>query len=384
MSIRRLIVEVDLDGLNVTEFCRQHGVSTWLFYQLRKRYALEGDAGLELRSRAPKTVANRTPDWVEDAIVVLRKQLADDGLDAGAATIRFHLGNQIDDSVLPSEATIWRILTKRGFITPEPKKAPKHAHRRFEAKRANECWQLDDIGWELNDESGVKIISIIDDCTRFSPMIQAVATVNGDTAFEAFVAAGNESGWPAWFLSDNASEYRFSLARAVAVLGIDHGHGRPYHPQTQGKVERFQQTLQKWLRAQPTAGSLTELQTRLDTFRDIYNNERPHRAIGRKPPATVYATTPKSGPKDHALGTPTSIHHVTVSNGVCYINKQYTITIGAKHNTQTATVIITGVSCHVFIGATLIRQLQLDPTRRTQPLYNRPGKPTMSDAPRHP
>ena len=375
MSVRKLIVEIDLEGLNVTEFCRQHGVSRWLFYQLRKRYAAYGDAGLEPRSRAPKTVPNRTPDWVEDVIVELRKQLSDDGFDAGPATIRYHLGQRVDDSEVPSEATIWRILVRRGFITPEPKKAPKHAHRRFAAERANECWQLDDIEWELVDGTGVEIISIIDDCTRFSPMIKAVETVNGDTAFAAFAAGGNESGFPERFLSDNATEYRYTLARAVGALGVDHGHGRPNHPQTQGKVERFQQTLQKWLTAQTTAETLKELQTQLDTFRDIYNNIRPHRAIGRKPPATVYATTPRSGPKDRPLGTPTSIHTVTVSNGVVYINKQYTITIGAKYNTQTATVIITGTSCHIFIGATLTRQLQLNPTRRTQPLYNRPGKP---------
>ena len=375
MSVRKLIVGVDLDGLNVTEFCRQHGISTWLFYQLRKRYAAEGDAGLEPRSRATKTVPNRTPDWVEDVIVELRKQLADDGFDAGPATIRFHLAGRIDATDIPSESTIWRILSRRGFITPEPKKAPKHAHRRFVADRANECWQLDDITWELACGTQVKIISIIDDCTRYSPMVKAVETVNGDTAFQVFVAAGNESGWPAWFLSDNANEYRYTLANAVAALGIGHSHGRPYHPQTQGKVERFQQTVQKWLRAQTIPETLHELQTQLDTFRDIYNNKRPHRAIGRKPPATVYAETPKSGPTDRPLGTPTSIHTVTVSNGVVHINKQYAITIGAKYNTQTATVIITGTACHVFIGATLTRQLQLDPTRRTQPLYNRPGKP---------
>src|SRR3970040_2412854 len=95
MSVRRLIVEVELDGLNVTEFCRQHGISTWFFYQLRRRYAAEGEAGLEPRSRAPKTVANRTPVWVEDLIVDLRKELNDSGLDAGAATIWSHLAGRL-------------------------------------------------------------------------------------------------------------------------------------------------------------------------------------------------------------------------------------------------------------------------------------------------
>lgn len=84
MSIRRLIAEVDVDGLNVTEFCREHGVSTWFFYQLRRRYAAGGEAGLESRSRAATTVANRTPDWIEDLVVEKRKELNEGGWDAGA------------------------------------------------------------------------------------------------------------------------------------------------------------------------------------------------------------------------------------------------------------------------------------------------------------
>jgi transposase InsO family protein len=376
MSVRRLIVEVELEGLNVTRFCREHGISTWLFYQLRKRYQVEGEAALEPRSRAPKRVANRTPGWVEDVIVDLRKELADAGLDAGPATIWFHLRGRLPDSVtVPSEATIWRILTRRGFITPQPDKAPKHAYRTFAAERANECWQLDDITWTLADGSEVRIVTLVDDCTRFCPGLKAVETVNGETAFEAFTKAADKWGWPERFLSDNANAYKHTLATAVGALGVNHRHGRPYHPQTQGKVERFHQTLQKWLTAQPPAATLEELQAQLDTFCDIYNNQRPHRAIGRQTPTSVYTNTPKAGPADRPIGTPTSIHQVTVHNGVCHINKTYSITVGAIHNTQQATIVITGPSCHIFITGRLVRHLQLDPTRRYQPLYDRPGKP---------
>ncbi|MPZ54280.1 MAG: helix-turn-helix domain-containing protein, partial [Acidimicrobiia bacterium] len=96
MSVRRLIVEVDLDGLNVTEFCRQHGVSTWFFYQLRKRYAAEGEAGLEPRSRAARTVANRTPDWVEDLIVDLRKSLSNRLCEVGVSWGGYHPSGEGD------------------------------------------------------------------------------------------------------------------------------------------------------------------------------------------------------------------------------------------------------------------------------------------------
>ena len=354
MSVRRLIVEVELDGLNVTEFCRQHGISTWFFYQLRRRYAAEGEAGLEPRSRAPKTVANRTSVWVEDLIVDLRKELNDSGLDAGAATIWSHLAGRLPDGVaVPSEATIWRVLSRRGFIVPQPGKAPKHAYRTFAAARANECWQLDDITWPLCSGREVKIITIIDDCTRLCPGLRAVETANGEAAFEAFSTAAEKWGWPERFLSDNANAYRHTLADAVGALGVEHRHGRSYHPQTQGKVERFHQTLQKWLRAQPPAATLDQLQTQLDVFCEIYNHQRPHRAIGRKPPASVYAHTPKAGPSDRPIGTPTSIHRVTVTGGVCHVNKRYTISVGASHNGHQATVVITGLTCHLFIAGRL-------------------------------
>src|SRR6516165_2166550 len=92
MSVRRVIVEIDPSSVNVTRFCEAHGVSTWFFWDLRRRYARDGDAALEPQSRAPSRVANKTPASVEDAIVAKRKELPDAGLDAGAATIAHHLG----------------------------------------------------------------------------------------------------------------------------------------------------------------------------------------------------------------------------------------------------------------------------------------------------
>ncbi len=376
MSVRRLIVEVDLDGLNVTEFCREHGISTWFFYQLRKRFTVEGETGLEPRSRAAKRVANRTSGLVEELVVRLRKELDEAGLDAGPATIRFHLDGCLPTGeVAPSESTIWRILTRRGFIVPEPKKAPKHAYRRFAAERANECWQLDDIEWQLVDGSELKVITLIDDCTRFCPGLKAVLSANGEAAFDALVTAAAKWGWPERFLSDNAKAYKLTLAAAVGALVVDHRHGRPHHPQTQGKVERFHQTLQKWLRAQPRAENLESLQAQLDLFTDIYNIQRPHRALGRKIPATVYQQTPKAGPADRPIGTATAIYRGKVGLTGAIDISRYQISLGVEHANQQATAVITGLSCHVFINGHLVRQLQLKPNRRFQALYDRPGRP---------
>jgi transposase InsO family protein len=385
MSLRRTIVEVSLKGLNVREFCRCHGVSPWFFYDLRRRYRAEGEAALAVRSRAAKRVANRTRPELEEMIVGLRKQLGEDGLDCGPATIRFHLGQALGDpegTRTPSEATIWRVLTRRGFVVAQPKKAPKGSHRRFVAERANQSWQIDDTGYALADQSPVKIIDVLDDCSRVVVAVKAVRTCTGAAALEAVLAGAAMWGLPERMLSDNAPAFRESMAAALAKLGVGYGHSRPYHPQTCGKVERFHQTLKKFLAAQEPAASLEDLQAQIDRFVAYYNYQRPHRGIGRRIPAQAWADTPKSGPADRPLGTPTAIYYGRatvygiISVGLHRDNpnpgRTMMINLGRAHGLQATTTVITGTACHVFIDGRLVRQLTLDPTRRYQRLTSIP------------
>ena len=395
MSVRRTIVEMSVEGLNVREFCRCHGVSTWFFYDLRRRYRLEGDAALELGSRAAKRVANRTRPEVEELIVAWRKQLGDEGLDNGPSTIRHHLGVALvkrGDRCPPSEATIWRVLWRRGFITAQPEKAPKSAHRRFVAARANECWQIDDTGWELADGREVKIVNVLDDCSRVAVASVAMGTVNSERALEAILAGAAAWALPERMLADNGPPYRDTLAAALAQLGVAFGHSRLYHPQTCGKVERFHQTLKRFLAAHDPPASVGQLQALIDRFVTLYNHHRPHRGIGRAIPALVWADTPKSGPASHGLDTPTRIYHGTVTKtGVIDVGKHHhqpgqdrrpsMIQLGSAHRGKPATVVITGTACHIFSSGHLIRRLTLDPTRRYQRLL--PSKPTVRNAPRH-
>src|SRR4051812_33968971 len=208
MSVRRLIVEIDVTRVNVVRFCEQHGISTWFFYDLRRRHG-RGES-IEARSRAPKRVANRTPGDIEDAVVGMRKDLGDQGLDAGPASIRWSLDEAGLEDV-PSESTIWRILKARGLIVAEPAKAPKRSRVRFAARWANECWQLDDTTWELADGHEVKVLNIIDDHSRLAVASSALETVTGAAALAVFVAAAAIVGWPARFLSDNAAAFRHVL-----------------------------------------------------------------------------------------------------------------------------------------------------------------------------
>ncbi len=372
MTLRRTIVEVDVDDLNVTAFCRQHGVSTWFFWDLRRRHALEGDAVLEPKSRAPHRVANKTSVTVEDLVVAKRKELDDAGLDAGPASICWHLR---DLDGLPSEATVWRILKARGFIVADPSKVPRSSMRRFTAERANECWQLDDTCWQLADGTEVKIFNVIDDHSRLLVASTAIRTCTGAAALAALGMSAAVLGWPERILSDNAKAFRDVLAPALGELGIAARHSRPYHPQTNGKVERFHLTLKKWLDRQPLVETLEELQAQLDVFRFVYNHQRPHRSIGRCVPAQVWADAPKSGPADQPITAPTIVATSTVQGGMARVGKTYRITIGSAYNDESAVTVITGLHAHVFVDARLVRELTIDPTREHQTLYQRRGRP---------
>jgi transposase len=165
MSVGRLVVTgVRLEGRKVAEVARDYGVSRQWVYTLLRRYDAEGEAGLEPRSRRPHGNARATPPEVEQRIVELRKQLVDEGLDAGAHTIAWHLEREFDQ--VPAPSTIWRILHRRGFVTPEPRKRPKSSSVRFQADQPNERWQADATHWQLADDTAVEILNILDDHSR--------------------------------------------------------------------------------------------------------------------------------------------------------------------------------------------------------------------------
>jgi hypothetical protein len=283
----------------------------------------------------------------------------------------------------PSPATVYRILKARGFIIPEPRKAPKRSGRRFNAQRANESWQLDDTTWQLADGTEVKILNVIDDHSRLLVASRAFVSCTGAAALAVVADAAAVLGWPQRFQSDNASTFRHVLADALGPLGVSAAHSRPNHPQTNGKVERFHQTEQKWLGAQTPADTLADLQAHLDMFGYHYNHQRRHRGIGRRIPAQVWELAPKAGPADQPLRPPSSIHHTRVIGGIVGIPR-YAISVGSAHNDHTALTVVTGLACHVFIDGRLARQLTLDPTRRVQPIHDRPGRPTVRDVSRQP
>ena len=300
---RVTVLKVVSAQLSVTAAAAQSGISRGHLHRLLRRYRDAGIDGLEPRSRRPRTSPGRTPDALRDRITALRVDLVARGLDAGPATIGWHL--EREGLPVPSTSTIRRILGAAGLVVPEPHKRPRSSPIRFEAAAPNEVWQSDFTHWHLADGSEVEIISWLDDHSRYLLACTAFRRVSGDDVVATFTAAGDAHGWPAATLTDNGAVYtsRFTGGRngfeyLLAYLGIRQKNGAPGHPQTQGKIERFHQTLKRWLGQRPAEIGLAELQTQLDAFRLAYNEQRPHRAVGRATPGEAYRATPKALPSD--------------------------------------------------------------------------------------
>jgi transposase InsO family protein len=368
----RMRIAVTSEGVNVAAFCREYGISRQTFYVWRRRYRADGLDALEARSRAPRSSPQRIDDEVEDAIVGLRKELVDLGADAGAATIRFHLGRRGLRPV-PAVATIWRTLVRRGLVVAQPRKRPKSSFRRFEATAPNEMWQTDVTDWTIAT-GVVKIISFLDDHSRVALRVRAVAEATTEATWNVFCEASEAWGVPLGQLSDNGLNfsgkirgYEVYFERQLRAIGVVPKTSRPYHPQTCGKVERFQQTLKKWLRRQPLATELDGLQAQLDAFVVYYNDQRPHRAIGNRPPAEQWAATPPAINLGIALPGPAQATTVTVANnGVIGVGR-YKIAIGSEWRGQHARVHHDDTHVAVYINHQLVRAARLDPTRRYQP-----------------
>jgi transposase InsO family protein/DNA-binding transcriptional ArsR family regulator len=373
--------------VNVTQLCRDVGVSRPTFYRLLDRYREEGLAGIEPRSRRPHTSPNQTSLDVEEMIVRIRKQLDEDGLDHGAITIWWHLKDCELSGPVPSPATIHRILVRRGQVEPAPKKRPKSSFIRFEAPAPNDLWQIDAMDWKIVT-GVVKVFNIVDDHSRLAARSRAVERATTEQAWTTFCQASQRWGLPARMLSDNGLCFSGRL-RGFEVMfeaklretGITPVTGRPYHPQTTGKVERFQQTLKKWLTKQPIANDLAELQHQLDEFCHIYNTQRRHQGISGQIPIERFNASTPSGPATKPLPHPTwpgQPRPVTVNKTGNIRIGSYIINIGIKWAHNDALVLIDNNHASVFIADHLVRHLELDTSRRYQPSGNRRG------GPRHP
>ena len=288
-------------------------------------------------------------------------------------------------------ATISRYLTRRGLVSPEPKKRPKSSYIRFAAEQPNQCWQADFTHYPPAGGTGAEILSWLDDHARYALSVTGWDRVTGPIVVDTFRAAVAEHGAPASTLTDNGMVFttRYSGGRRgrngfeheLRRLGITQKNGRPNHPQTQGKAERFQQTLKNWLRAQnPQPATLAELQAQLDAFTRYY--QRPHKSLPhRSTPATAYTARPKAAPGNRSADTHdrvrTDIIGPTGTVTLRHAGRLYHIGIGRTHAGTHILLLVQDLNIRIIHAATgeLLRDLTLDPSRSYQPTGRPPGPP---------
>lgn len=402
MTLNRLLItSVVVENRPVRDVAAQYGVSeSWLF-ELLARYKAEGETAFEPRSRRPKTVPTTTPAEVIDLIVEYRAKLTATGLDAGPDTIGWHLAHH--HGVTVSRATISRYLAKAGLVVPEPKKKPKSSYIRFAAAMPNETWQSDFTHYRLTRPDGqpgadCEILTWLDDCSRYALSVTAHRRVTGPIVLATFRETVAEHGIPASTLTDNGMVFTTRLSQGKKGAGTRNGfetelrrlnvvqkNGRPNHPTTQGKVERFQQTMKKWLRSQPEQpNTIDDLQALIDAFVEEYNEHRPHRSLDhRATPATIYTTRPKAAPSagDRDQDTHDRIRYDKVDKAGKitwrYQGQMYSIGIGRTHTGTRVIVLSQDLDIRIIDAATgeLLRELALDTSKRYQGT-GRPSGPT--------
>jgi len=377
-----------LEGRSKAEVARDYGVTYRWVHTLVTRYLVGGWEAIEPQSRRPKTSPSRTPPDREAEIIQLRRSLQAAGHDAGPHTIAAHL--ERTHGVSPAASTIWKVLRRAGLIAPQPKKRPRSSYLRFEADLPNETWQSDFTHWRLAAGIGVEILSFLDDHSRLALSVTAYPVVTVALVLHQFRTTVAEYGPPASTLTDNGLVFttrvrggRNTFENELNLLGIDQKNGRPNHPQTQGKVERFQQTMKNWLRAQTSADTIAALQSQLDDFRSYYNTTRPHRSLHRRTPAETYAARSKATPAGTDGHWRIREDRIDDSGVVTlrYNSRLHHIGIGRAHKGEHIRLLIHDREIRIINPGTgeLLRELTLNPEIDYQPQKPQNALPKESE-----
>ena len=274
---------------SMSALCRAFGISRKTGYKWLRRYQAEGDQGLRDRSRRPQRSPARSSLEMEAKVSELRREQPT----WGGRKIHHRLRLDGVEGV-PAYSTITGILDRNGLLSSE-----RRLHRdlqRFEAEQPNDLWQMDFKGHFQTGAGRCHPLTVLDDHSRFNLCLAACPNERAETVREALIGVFRCYGLPERMLMDNGSpwgsdwEHRHTWLTAWLIhLGITVGHGRPYHPQTPGKDERFHRTLKQDLLARYTDWlDLCQVQQAFDPYRHFYNHKRPHQAIGDLPPASRY------------------------------------------------------------------------------------------------
>jgi transposase InsO family protein len=299
MSQRKEFVSLALtDGANMSRLCHRFEISRKIGYKWLGRYREAGEAGLADRSRRPRHSPGATQEALVAAVLAVRAAHPA----WGGRKIRARL-HTLAWSEVPAASTITDILRRHGHIDPE--ESAKHkAWQRFEAETANDLWQMDFKGHFAAAAGRCHPLTVLDDHSRYALGLEACADERGVTVKARLTGVFRRYGLPRKMLMDNGSPWGSDAAHPYTPLtvwllrlGVKVGHSRPYHPQTLGKDERFHRTLKAEVLQYCRGLELERCQARLDAWRQVYNLERPHEALGMAVPMSRYRESPRSFPE---------------------------------------------------------------------------------------
>ena len=333
-SRREFVMAATQEGANISRLCRRFGISRDVGYKWIGRYKAEGMSGLLDRSRRPRHSPSRTGEAVERTVISLRKKHPA----WGGRKLRRRLQDLGHKSV-PSASTITEILRRHGML--DGKESSKHrAFIRFEHPAPNDLWQMDFKGdFPLTTKGRCYPLTILDDHSRFAIALRACTNQRTKTVRGQLTSVFRRYGLPRRILTDNGSPWgsdsahRYTpLVAWLMRLGIGVTHARPYHPQTQGKEERFHRTLQAEVIRYYSFVDIQACQRRFDPWREVYNLERPHEALDMETPATRYRESDREFPEvlprieygpEHTIRKVDARGGIRIDGSVCKISKAF-------------------------------------------------------------
>ncbi len=298
VSIRFEFCTLAVQGsVPLRELCRRFEVSPKTGYKWLSRFQADGLTGLHDRSRRPAHSPHRTPPTLERAVLAVRSDHPAWGGRKIGARLR-----TLRHRDVPAASTITAILRRHGRLDPD-ESAKHRAVQRFEAAAPNDLWQMDFKGHFPLRRGRCHPLTVLDDHSRYAIGLEACTNERSATVIERLTSLFQHYGLPRRMLMDNGppfgacglSDYT-PLTVWLIRLGIRVTHGRPYHPQTQGKDERFHRTLKQEVIERHRPQRMADCQVCFDRWRRVYNHERPHDALDLAVPATRYRPSPRSFP----------------------------------------------------------------------------------------
>jgi transposase InsO family protein len=313
---------------NFSQLCQRFEISRKTGYKWLQRYQQSGATGLHDRTRRPQHSPGRTEPAVEQQVLAIRDQYG-----WGARKIKWCLEREGQEAL--AKSTVHSILQRHGRVTPPPK-CVAGSYQRFEQERPNQLWQMDFKGhYRLGNGARCHPLTVLDDHSRYSLCLQACRNEQTETVQQQLTATFRRYGMPERMLMDNGSPWGNDLAHQYTPLtvwllrlGIGVSHSRPYHPQTQGKDERFHRSLKVEVLAQRIFGDFGLMQIRFDEWRYCYNHVRPHEALGMAVPASRYQLSHRSFPDQlppFDYGATDQVRKVQSDGKISFRNREFRV-----------------------------------------------------------